>query len=77
MRHQADDFTAVLALVAAGQGVAVVPRLAALQPPPGVRLVALTSRRRTRAAFRRGAGRHPAVRAALDALTAAAAAFQE
>ncbi|WP_229074867.1 LysR family transcriptional regulator [Actinoplanes sp. DH11] len=33
VRHRADDFTAVLALVAAGQGVSLVPALA-LAPPP-------------------------------------------
>ena len=33
VRHHADDFTAVLALVAAGQGVALVPQLAAGRPP--------------------------------------------
>ena len=33
VRHHADDFTAVLALVAAGQGVALVPQLAAEAPP--------------------------------------------
>ena len=35
VRHHADDFVAVLALVAAGQGVALVPQLGAEQPPPG------------------------------------------
>src|SRR6185503_13975220 len=40
VRHHADDFTTVLALVAADQGVAIVPDLAALDPPAGVRLVA-------------------------------------
>ena len=37
-RHHADDFATVLALVAAGQGVSLVPQLAAAQPPAGVRL---------------------------------------
>jgi DNA-binding transcriptional LysR family regulator len=71
VRHYADDFTAVLALVAAEQGVALVPSLGALRPPAGVRLQPLAMRRRTRIAFRRGAGRHPAVAACVEALRTA------
>lgn len=71
VRHHADDFTAVLALVAAGLGVAIVPRLGAASPPGGVRLVPLPARRRTRVAYRRGAGSHPAVLACVTALRAA------
>jgi DNA-binding transcriptional LysR family regulator len=70
VRHHADDFPAVLALVAAGQGVSLVPGLAAGQPPAGVRLVPLALRRRTRIAFRRGAGAHPAVAACVAAIRA-------
>ena len=36
IRHHADDFATVLALVAAGQGVALVPELGVIGPPPGV-----------------------------------------
>jgi DNA-binding transcriptional LysR family regulator len=72
-RHHADDFATVLALVAAGQGVSLVPQLAAAQPPPDVRLVPLPTRRRTRVAYRYGAGAHPAVAAIVAALHAAAA----
>lgn len=72
VRHRADDFSTVLALVAAGQGVAVVPRLAVPTTPDGVRLLPLPTRRRTRAAYRRGAAAHPAVAAAVAALTDAA-----
>ncbi|MEV6369742.1 LysR family transcriptional regulator [Micromonospora musae] len=75
IRHRADDFTAVLALVAAGQGVSLVPRLAAAQPPAGVRLVALPTRRRTRIAYRRGAADHPAVAAFVTAIRAATEEF--
>lgn len=75
VRHHADDFAAVLALVAAGQGVALVPRLGAVPAPPGVRLVPLAARRRTRVAYRRGAGTHPAVDACVAALRAATAAY--
>jgi DNA-binding transcriptional LysR family regulator len=71
VRHYADDFTAVLALVAAGQGVALVPRLGALRQPAGVLLRPLAMRRRTSVAFRRGAGRHPAIAACIEALRAA------
>ncbi|MEU8763696.1 LysR substrate-binding domain-containing protein [Streptomyces sp. NPDC048659] len=68
VRHQVDEFATVLAFVAAGQGVAVVPRLGALEPPSGVRLTPLPVRRRTRIAFRGGAGPHPAVAALIRAL---------
>jgi len=44
------DFGTVLALVAAGQGVAFVPDLGALAPPPAVVLTPLPIRRRTRLA---------------------------
>ncbi|SCL18521.1 DNA-binding transcriptional regulator, LysR family [Micromonospora rhizosphaerae] len=71
VRHHADDFTAMLALVAAGQGVGLVPELAVGEPPLGVRLVPLALRRRTRVAYRRGAGSHPAVAACVAALRAA------
>lgn len=71
VRHRADDFATVLALVAAGQGVSLVPALAAGAAPAGVELVALELRRRTRVAFRRGSAAHPAVAAFVDALRAA------
>jgi DNA-binding transcriptional LysR family regulator len=68
IRHHIDDFTTVLAMVAAGQGVALVPELGAADPPDGVRLTELPMRRRTRIAFRRGAGTHPAIAALITAL---------
>lgn len=70
-RHHADDFATVLALVAAGQGVSVVPQLAAAEPPAGVRLIPLPTRRRTRIAYRHGAAGHPAVTAFVAAIRAA------
>ncbi|MEV6694666.1 LysR family transcriptional regulator [Micromonospora sp. NPDC051196] len=73
VRHHADDFTAVLALVAAGQGVGLVPQLAADGPPAGTRLVPLAIRRRTRVAYRQGSADHPAVLASVAALRGAAA----
>ncbi|MFI6446970.1 LysR family transcriptional regulator [Kitasatospora sp. NPDC050543] len=70
IRHQVDDFATVLALVAAGQGVALVPQLGAGDPPPGVDLTRLTMSRRTRTAFRAGSAVHPAVSALTSALHA-------
>jgi DNA-binding transcriptional LysR family regulator len=72
VRHHADDFATVLALVAAGQGVSVVPQLAAERPPAGVRLIPLPTRRRTRIAYRHGAATHPAVSAFVAAIRTAA-----
>lgn len=71
IRHHADDFGTVLALVAAGQGVAFVPELG-LAPVPAVALTPLPTRRRTHLAYRRGTAAHPAVAAARAALRAAA-----
>ncbi|MEV1286569.1 LysR substrate-binding domain-containing protein [Micromonospora sp. NPDC049679] len=71
VRHHADDFAAVLALVAAGQGVALVPQLAVTVPLPQVRLLPLTIQRRTRVSYRKGAAAHPAVAACVAALNAA------
>ncbi|HTX85428.1 MAG TPA: LysR family transcriptional regulator [Streptosporangiaceae bacterium] len=73
IRHYADDFAAVLTLVAAGQGVALVPELALADLPDGVTLAALPALRRTLIACRRGAAAHPAVVAAAAAIRAAAA----
>jgi DNA-binding transcriptional LysR family regulator len=73
IRHTADDFGAVLALVAAGQGVSLVPQLAAGSPPEGVTLVPLAIRRRTGVAYRDGARLHPAIAAFVDAVQDAAA----
>ncbi|MGH3490634.1 MAG: LysR substrate-binding domain-containing protein, partial [Actinopolymorphaceae bacterium] len=69
-RHNADDFATVLALVAADQGVSLVPQLAADQPPAGVRLHPLPTRRRTRIAYRKGAAAHPAIAAFVSAIRA-------
>ncbi|THA86747.1 LysR substrate-binding domain-containing protein [Streptomyces sp. A0592] len=72
VRHQVDEFATVLALVAAGQGVAVVPQLGVAGPAdPAVRLTRLVMQRRTGLAFRSGAGTHPAVAAFGAALRAA------
>jgi DNA-binding transcriptional LysR family regulator len=76
IRHYADDFAAVLTLVAAGQGVALVPELALADLPDGVALTALSARRRTLIACRSGAAAHPAVVAFADAIRAAVANYQ-
>jgi DNA-binding transcriptional LysR family regulator len=72
IRHHADDFATVLALVAAGQGVALVPELGVIGPPPGVALTPLPARRRTLIACRNGARRQPPVAACVQAIRAAA-----
>jgi len=71
-RHHADDFQTVLALVAAGQGISLVPELAAANPPDQVRLVPLPTRRRTRIACRKGSTTHPAIAAFVTAIRDAA-----
>jgi DNA-binding transcriptional LysR family regulator len=68
---KSNDFRVVLALVAAGQGVAIVPGLAVDQPPAGVCLAPAEGAPRARrvlAAVRAGAGEHPGVVALLGAL---------
>jgi DNA-binding transcriptional LysR family regulator len=72
IRHHADDFVTVLALVAAGQGVALVPQLGVIGPPPQVVLTELPARRRTRIAYRNGTRHHPPVSACIAAIHAAA-----
>ncbi len=83
IRHHADDFAAVLALVAAGQGVAIVPELALAETPAGpvrnpagVVLTKLPVRRRTLIAYRVGAAGHPAVAACVSALRRSVSAAQ-
>ena len=76
IRHYADDFAAVLTLVAAGQGVALVPELALADRPDAVALTALPVRRRTFIACRAAAAAHPAVAACAAAIQAAAASYR-
>jgi DNA-binding transcriptional LysR family regulator len=71
VRHRVDEFATVLALVAAGQGVALVPRLGVVDPPAEVILTRLPIHRRTKIAFRSGAAGHPAVAAITAALRTA------
>lgn len=70
VRHHVDEFATVLALVAAGQGVALVPQLGIVRLPAEVTLTRLPICRRSRIAFRSGAGGHPAVSAVATALRA-------
>jgi len=71
VRHRVDEFATVLALVAAGQGVAVVPQLALVAVPAEVVLEPLDVHRRTGVAHRAGAAGHPAVAAVTAALRSA------
>jgi DNA-binding transcriptional LysR family regulator len=73
VRHYADDFATVLALVAAGQGVSLVPQLGVTGTPPGVALHPQVSRRRVRIAYRKGTRNHPVVSAFAVAIRQAAA----
>jgi len=74
--HRSGDWTAIMAMVAAGLGVAVVPRLAQDLPPPGVVIRRLRGEPAARHLFvtcRRGAEDHPAIGATVEALRKAAA----
>jgi DNA-binding transcriptional LysR family regulator len=75
VRHHADDFATVLALVAAGQGVSLVPQLGIvpqLGPAGGqsVTLTPLQSRRHTGIAYRKGTRHHPGISAFTGAIHA-------
>jgi DNA-binding transcriptional LysR family regulator len=67
IRHYADDFATVLALVAAGQGVSLIPELG-LTGTPGVTFTPIAARRRSSIACRRGTRHHPAVAAFATAI---------
>jgi DNA-binding transcriptional LysR family regulator len=74
--HEALEFPAVLALVAAGLGCALVPRLALATAPAAVRVVELHGLGARRLLARHRSSRSepaPAVRAVVDALVVAAA----
>ena len=69
--HRSADWTAVMALVGAGLGVACVPRLAQDEPPPGVTIRPIAGDPPCRHLFvacRRGAEEHPALRAVVGAV---------
>lgn len=74
----ADEYPTQMALVAAEQGCAIIPRLGRDFVPPGVRVVPIRSRptRRIYALWRSDAARRPAIRAAVEALKAVSADFR-
>ena len=75
MAHRSADWTAVMALVSAGLGVACVPRLAQDEPPLGVAIRPIAGDPPCRHLFiacRRGAEEHPALLAVIEALRASA-----
>jgi DNA-binding transcriptional LysR family regulator len=75
--HCSDDFRSVAALVAAGAGVALVPRLALRDSPTGTAVIRALSDpapvRRVFVAVRPGSADHPLVAATIEALSEAAA----
>jgi DNA-binding transcriptional LysR family regulator len=74
--HRSGDWTAIMAMVGAGLGVAVVPRLAQDHPPPGVVIRRLRGEPAARHLFvicRRGAEDHPAIGATIEAIRAGSA----
>jgi DNA-binding transcriptional LysR family regulator len=69
--HRTADWTAVMAMVGAGLGVACVPRLAQDEPPPGVTLRPIAGEPPCRHLFvacRRGSEEHPALRLVVEGL---------
>ncbi len=74
--HTANEYATQLSLVAAGLGIAIVPRLGQGPVPAGVRLVAVEPalRRNIYALWRSTAARRPALGATVAAMRAAAAA---
>jgi DNA-binding transcriptional LysR family regulator len=73
--HRAGDWQATMGLVSAELGISLVPRLAQTAPPPGVVVIPLAGvapKRHVFAACRAGAESSAAMRALLDALSAAA-----
>lgn len=74
LAHMAEEHHTQLALVAAGLGVAVAPRLGRGSVPPGVTIVPVghAMRRHVYAVWREDADRRPSIRAAVGALEKAA-----
>lgn len=72
--HTVDDFSTQMALVASGDVVALIPRLARPRPPAGVELrpLAQAPRRIVHAVWRRSSEDDPALRAVVAALEAEA-----
>lgn len=76
--HALDEYPAILRLVAAGAGVALVPDLGLIDAGTDVRVVELARPvyRNIEVTYREAAAHRPAVRAVLDALSEAAEAWQ-
>jgi DNA-binding transcriptional LysR family regulator len=77
--HRSADWSAVMALVGAGLGVACVPRLAQGDVPAGVAIKPIAGEAPCRHLFiacRRGGEDHPLLRAVVDALCQAAVAVR-
>ncbi|HEX6336088.1 MAG TPA: LysR family transcriptional regulator [Jiangellaceae bacterium] len=74
LAHMADEYATQLALVAAGLGIAVLPRLGRCDVPTEVTIVQVTPAltRHVYAIWRQEAARRPAIRVTVDALRAAA-----
>jgi DNA-binding transcriptional LysR family regulator len=72
--HMAEEHHTQLALIAAGLGVAIAPRLGRGPVPDGVRVVPVrhTMRRHIYAVWRQDADRRPSIRAVVEALSRAA-----
>jgi DNA-binding transcriptional LysR family regulator len=68
--HTSDDFRAIIALVAAGAGVALVPRNALVDTPGAIAIPVrgVPPQRRVFAAVRRGSEEHPLITLVLGAL---------
>ncbi len=68
--HQLDDYPTTLHLVAAGQGVSLVPDLGLVQVPPGVRILGIEPplSRTVQLAYRAASAGRPAIVAIQDAL---------
>jgi len=73
--HALDDYTASLRLVAAGEGIALVPDLGLVDPPPGIRQVELSEplTRSIQLAVRRSSAERPALLAIREILEGIAA----
>lgn len=70
--HQIEDYPTTMRLIAAGVGVALIPDLALVAPPAGVRVVDLEQpfSRTIQIAYRTASAERPAVMAVRDALAA-------
>ncbi|MBB4930967.1 molybdate transport repressor ModE-like protein [Lipingzhangella halophila] len=75
--HEAEEHQTKMAMIAAGLGVAVMPRMGRGPVPEGVRLVPVQSAltRQVYVFWRADAARRPAIRAAVRALRVAASAY--